>query len=173
MRDYLASLSERGRTVPASARRALTVCFDALGIEWPLNNLLVVSSTNVESSEDPKQDPSTEMETVRKVELMATNPDVSIYNRSLAAGILLMTCACARFSDVQKLRPFEINEDSAHGTLPTSRTEKQHGHHRPWVCPRRGITKHTEWAKPLVDMRQAFAKVNGRVMPYAPPKTWF
>ena len=41
IRDYLESLSERGRTVPSSTKHALAVWSEALGIERPLTHSLV------------------------------------------------------------------------------------------------------------------------------------
>ena len=48
--DYLESLDERGRTVPASAKHALTVWAEALGIDWPMTNPLVCSAAAIETN---------------------------------------------------------------------------------------------------------------------------
>ena len=57
------------------------------------------------------------LETVRLIEGIAANPEVAPSKRAFAAGVLLMTYASLRFSDSQSLLTFEVNEDSAHGTL--------------------------------------------------------
>ena len=41
LHDYLESLAERGRTVPATAKHALSVWAEALRIDWPLTHNLV------------------------------------------------------------------------------------------------------------------------------------
>ena len=81
-----------------------------------------------------------------------------------------MTYASRRFADTQRLRTPEANEDSVRGALADSKTQKQHGQHWPWACPLMGMTKIAEWANPLLEMRAAYAKVNGRDMPYTPPR---
>lgn len=82
---------------------------DALGIDCPLTNTLAVSAAHVDSAEDPKQAPSMDMDTVRKMGISATNPEVCHLKRSIAECILLMTYASLRFADVQRLRTFEVN----------------------------------------------------------------
>ena len=72
-----------------------------------------------------------------------------------------MTYDSLRFPDAQRLRSFEVNEDSAYGTLLTCKTKKQHGQFWPRACPKLGIAGTREWAKPLPDMRQAYRRVNG------------
>ena len=41
LRDYLESLAERSRTVPAAAKHASSVWSEALGVDWPLTHALV------------------------------------------------------------------------------------------------------------------------------------
>ena len=124
IRDYLESLAERGRTVPAAGNHALCVWADALGIYWPQTNPLVLSAAVVESNDEPKQAPAMELITVKAIERIALDPDVCVYKRAFAAGILLMTFASLRFADVQRLRSFDVNTDSVHGTLLSSKTKK-------------------------------------------------
>ena len=83
------------------------------------------------------------------------------YKRAFAAGILLMTYASIRFSDVQRVRTSECNSDSAHGALLESKTRKPHRMFWPWACPLAGITGCTDWVQPLVVMREAFRNQNG------------
>ena len=161
LRDYLESLAERGRTVPAAGKHALSAWADALGIDWPLTNALVTAASVVESNETPKQAPAMTLNTVRALEEMALDTLVSPYKRAFAAGILLMTFASLRFSDAQRLRSFGINEDSVYGPLLACKTKKQHGQFWPWACPRQGLTGSRDWVQPLIDMRAAFRKVNG------------
>ena len=159
--DYLESVAERGRTVPATVKHALTVWAEALGIDWPLTNPLVVSAAVVEATDAPRQAPAMSIATVRALEDIACNILVTPYKRAFAAGVLLVTYASLRFSDFRRIRPFEINEDSVHGTLITCKTKKVHGQFWPWACPREGITGSREWARPLVDMRLSYRKING------------
>ena len=63
IRDYLESLAERGRTVPATAKHALAVWAEALGIDWPLAHSLVGSAATVDSNESPKQAPAMSLST--------------------------------------------------------------------------------------------------------------
>ena len=175
LRDFLEFLRGRGRTVPSAAKHYLTVWADALGIDWPLTNPLVLSAATVESNEDPRQAPAMDVETVRKLEDTASNVESLIKKRAFAAGILLMTYAILRFADVQKIRVFGVNADSIHGTILTSKTKKQHGLHWPRACPRMGITKRTDWIQPLLELRNACQKVNGVPTSYTFPRldhTW-
>ena len=89
----------------------------------------------VDSDESPKQAPSMSLATLRAIEEIATNKSATPYKRAFAAGILLMTYASLRFSDVQRIRSFECNEDAVHGTLLICKTKKQHGQHWPWASP--------------------------------------
>ena len=57
IRDYLESLTERGRTVPSSAKHAIAVWAEALGIDWPPTHSLACSADTVDSDESPKQAP--------------------------------------------------------------------------------------------------------------------
>ena len=159
--DYLESLAERGRTVHAAAKHALTVWAEALGIDWPLTHTLVCSSAAVESNESPKQAPAMSLSTLRSMGETSTNILVTPYKRAFDAGILLMTYASLRFSDVQRIRTFGLNEDSVRGALLNCKTRKQRVQFRPWACPREGITGSREWAQPLIDMRLAFRRING------------
>ena len=170
IRDYIESLSERGRTAPAAGKHALTVWADAIGIDWPLTNPLVLSASVVETSEEPKQAPAMELSTVKAIDALSDNPEVSVYKRAFAAGLLLMAYASLRFADVQRLRTFEVNIDSAHGTLLSSKTKKQHGQHCPWACPRQGLTGSRDWVRPILDLRTAYRKVNGLDMSYTYPR---
>ena len=161
LRDYPESMQERGRISPAAARRALTVWSDALGVDWPLTNPLMISAATVESDDDPRQAPAMDIETIRNLEGPATNVAILIRKRAFAAGILLMNYDSLRFADVQRLRPIGANADSIHGTLLTSKVKKQHGQNLPRACPRMEITKRTDWAQPWLDLRTAYQKVNG------------
>ena len=75
------------------------------------------------------------LSTVRMIEELATNPLVTPYKRAFAAGILLMAFASLRFPDAQRLRTFEVNDDSVHGALISCETKKQHGQFWHWACP--------------------------------------
>ena len=58
-----------------------------------------------------------DLETVRKIEHLTTNTEANVYKRAFASGILLVTYASLRFSDVQRIRSCGANEDSVNGTL--------------------------------------------------------
>ena len=174
LRDFLEPLRGRGGAVPSASKHALTARDDALGIEWPLTNPLVLSAAIVESNEGPRQAPEMDVGTVRKLDDAASNVEILIAKRSFAAGIL-MTYASLRFADVRKIRSCKVNADSIHGALLTSMTKKQHDLHWPWAFPRMGITKRTDWAQPLLLFRNAYQKVNGVQMNYTSPRpdhTW-
>ena len=175
LRDYIESLAERGRTVPAAGKRALSIWADDLGVDWPLTNPLVVSAATVETNEAPKQAPSMDLETLKKIERLATNVEANGNKRAFAAGILLMTYAILRFSDVQRRRSLETNDDSVNGTLLRSKTKKPNGKNWPWACPRMGVTGECGWVHPILDLRTAYARVNGHQMTYTSPRldrTW-
>ena len=53
LRDFHESLAERGRAVPGAARHALAFWDEALGIDWPLANPLVLSDATVATNEAP------------------------------------------------------------------------------------------------------------------------
>ena len=161
LRDYLQSVAERGRTVPGDVKTSLNTRSEALGVPWPLDNPLVCAAAQVESSEIPKHAPPMKLDTVKKIELMALNVEVAPSKRAFAAGILLMTYTSLRFSDVQRLRILEVNEDSIRGTLLQSKTKKPHGLPRPWACPHTGVTGSAMWINPLIDFHDAHAKRNG------------
>ena len=55
--DYLESLTERGRAAPSAGKHAIDARPEALGIDWPLTNPLVLSAAIVESNEEPKHAP--------------------------------------------------------------------------------------------------------------------
>lgn len=161
---------ERGRTVPASGKHALTVWAEALGIEWPLSHRLITSAVTCETNEEVKQAPAMSLATVRKLEELSSNKEVCAYKRAFSAAILVMTYASLRFADAQKMRTFDSNDDSTHGTLLSSKTKKQHGLNWPWACPRKGIIGKSDWAQPLLGMRAAYRKVNCADMPYLFPR---
>ena len=169
LRDFLDPLRGRGRTAPSAAKHALTVSADAMGIDWPLTNPLVLSDATVESNEDPRLAPAMDVETVRKLEATASNFEILISKRPFSAGIPLMTYASLRFADVRKIRPFEVNADSIRGAHLTSKTMKQHGLHWQRACPRMGITRRTDWIQPLLELRNAYHQVNGVQMSYISP----
>ena len=104
LRDFLESLKGRGRTAPSDAKHPLTVLADALGIDWPLTNPLVLSAATVEINEGPRQDPAMDVETERKPDEAASNVEILISKRASAAGILLMAYASLRFAGVKKIR---------------------------------------------------------------------
>ena len=168
--DYLESVAERGRTAPSAGKHALAVWPEALGICRPLTNPLVLSAAIVDSNEEPKQAPSIELDTAKAIEHIALNEEVCVHKRAFAAGILLMTYASLRFADVQRLRPFGVNEDSIRGTLLSSKTKKSHGQNWPWACPLMGLTGATDWIQPIAQLRAAYRKVNGRDMSYTFPR---
>ena len=55
------------------------------------------------------------IETVELIDGIATNRDVAPSKRAYAAGILRMSYTSLRFSDAQRLRTCEVNEDSIIG----------------------------------------------------------
>ena len=115
--DYLESLAERGRTVPAAAKHALSVWAEALGIDWPLTHSMVCSAAIAESNETPKQDPAMTLSTLRAIEETAVGKLTAPFKRAFAAGFLLMTYSSLGFSGVQRIRMFEANGDSVRDTL--------------------------------------------------------
>ena len=161
LHDYLEQAASRGRTVPATIRHSLTNWAASLQLDWPLDHALISSASTTESNVAPKQAPAMAIETIRLLEGVATNAEVTPCKRQFAAGILLMSYASLRFSDAQRLETFEVNSDSIHGTLLTCKTRKQHGLDWPWACPLMGITGTAKWIQPIPDFRTAHERVNG------------
>ena len=102
------------------------------------------------------------LDTVEKLEEIALNVEVAPFKRAFSAGVLLMTFASLRFSDVQRLRSLEMDEDSVYGTLLQSKTKRPHGLPWPWACPLTGVTGSNKWEIPIFDFHRAHAK-NQRV----------
>ena len=170
LHDYLESSAERGRTVPGAVKTSLSTWSEALGIPWPLDNPLVCAAAQVESNEIPKHAPPMKLDTVKKLEEIALNVEVSPFKRAFDAGIILMTYTSLRFSDVQRLRSLEVDEDSVYGTLLQSKTKKPHGLPWPWACPRMGITGSAKWINPLLDFHDAHEKHNGTRPSFVSPR---
>ena len=168
--NYLEPLAERGRTVPAAGKHALIAWAEALGIDWPLTNPLVLSAAVVESNDEPKQAPAMELGTVKATERIALDTEVCVYKRAFDAGILLMTFASLRFADVQRIRSFDVNTDSVHGTLLSSKTKKPHGLNWPWACPIVGLAGSTQCVQPIIELRSAYRRVDGQDMCYTFPR---
>ena len=167
LRDYLESLDERGRTAPSSAKHALSVWADALGIYWPLSRALVCSDAIVESDENSKKAPEMSLSTLRAIEEMAASKLTSPHKRAFASGIRLVTYGILRFPDVRRIRPFGADEDSVRGTIRACKTTKQNGQFWPWAFPREGMTGTRDWVQPFLDMRQPYRKRNGDGPPFA------
>ena len=193
LRVYLLSVAERGRTAPGAAKTSLRTWSETLGAPRPLDNPLVCADAQVESNEVPKHAPPAKLDTVKKLEQMALNVEISPIKRAFDSGILLVTYASMRFSGVQRLRslevnedsahgaplqsetkrlrgpPWPLNEDSAHGAPLQSKTKRLHGPPRPCACPRMGISGPTEWIAPIVDFHNANEKQNGSMPSFVPP----
>ena len=169
LHDYSESVADRGRTVPGAVKTSLSTWSEALGVPWPLDNPLVCAAAQVESNEIPKHEPPTKLDTIKKLEALAVNVEVSPSKRAFAAGILLVTYTSLRFSDVQTLRTLSANGDSIRGTLLQSKTKKPHGLPWPWDCPRTGVTGPTNWIEPLLGFHKAYAKQNGSPPSFVPP----
>ena len=161
LRDYIESVADRGRTVPGAVKTSLSTWSEALGISWPLDNPLVCAAAHVESSDIPKHAPPMKLETVKKLEAIALDVTVTPFKRAFAAGALLMTFTSLRFSDAQRLRSPEKNDDSIFGTLPQSKTKRPHGLPWPWACPLTGASGSKDWVLPIFDFHQAHLKTNG------------
>ena len=80
-RGYLESVSDRGRTVPGDVKTSLITWSEAPGVPWPLATPLVCADAQVESSETPKHDPPMKLDTVKKLEAMALNVEISPFKR--------------------------------------------------------------------------------------------
>ena len=154
-RGYLESLTERGRAPPSEGKHARTVRPESLGTDWPLTNPAALSAAIVESNEEPKQAPFIALETAKAIEHISTNAEVCVRKPAISDGFLLMTYSSLRFADVQRLRPFEVNEDSIRGTLLSSKTNEPHGRNWPWAFPLMGITGATDWIQPILNLRAA------------------
>ena len=121
LRDFFESLHVRGQTVPRTARSALSVFKDALGVRWPLEHPLIASAVDVDDPTPPKQAPSFPLELVLAFDTIASGPLVVSGKRLFASAILLMTLTSLRFADVQRLKTLEPNESSVFGTLLSHR----------------------------------------------------
>ena len=163
IRDYLESLAGRGRTAPASSRASLSVWDD---IGWPIANALICPAESIAPNGRTRKAPPMKHSTLRTTEQIDTNPKISAFKRSVAAWDLLMTYASLRFSDVQRLRTFEVNGDSIRGTLLSSEARRHRGLFWPWACRRDGIAGSKQRAHPILDTHTAYEKQNGRPMPF-------
>ena len=161
LRGYLESVADRGRSVPGAVKTSLIAWYAALGAPWPIDNPLVCADAQVESNQVPKHDPPMKLDTIEKPDALAVNVEITPFKRVCAPGIQLITYTSLRFSDVQRLRILEVNDDSIRGTLLQSKTKKPHGIPWPWACPRMGASGSTEWATPLIELRVAQEKLNG------------
>ena len=111
------------------------------------------------------------IESIKRLEFLATNKEVSPPTRAIAAGVLLMSYDSLRFSDVQRIRPFEANSDSIQAPTPfNAKKKKPIGLDWPWACPRMGMTGAADWARPLLDFRAAHAKTNGSDLSFTFPR---
>ena len=119
------------------------------------------SAAVVESNQNPGQAPSVGLKSLQSFVDVATSKLGAPYKRSFASGILLAPYAFLGFSDAQRIRTFETNKDAVNGTPLSCKTKKQHGQCWPRACPREGITGSRECAQPLLDMRDAYRKING------------
>ena len=161
LRDFMERAASRGRTVPPRIRHSLVCWAAALEIHWPLDHALICSAVSVESTTSAKHSPAMPIETAKLFGGVSTNKEVTPPKRAFAAGILLLSYAIQRISDVQRLGTFEVNSDSVHGTLLQCKTKEPHGLDWPWACPRTGMTGTLDWALPLIEFRTAYAKTNG------------
>ena len=92
LRDYPESLAERGRTAPNAAKHALTVCAEAIGIDWPLSNGWIAAAATADSNDAPEKAPEMSIETVRALGRFAANKGIphletGICGRNLSDGI--------------------------------------------------------------------------------------
>ena len=169
MRDYIESAAGRGRAAPGAVKTSLSTWAESLGINWPLANPIVCAAAHVDSDETPKHAPPMKLDTVKKSDELALNVEAAPPRRAFAAGVLSMAFTSLRFSDAQRLRSFEMNDDSAYGTLPQSKTKRPHGLPWPRAFPLAGVAGSNKWALPIFDFRRAHAKTNGPIPSFAPP----
>ena len=137
---------------------------------WPLDNPLVCAAAQVESNEAPKHAPPTKLDTIKKLEGMAVNVEISPIKRARASGLLLMTYTRLMFSDVQRLRCLGGNKGSIYGALLQSKTRRPHGLPRHWACPRMGASGSTEWAARILDFHNAREKLNWSKPSFVSPR---
>ena len=160
LHDYLESVADRGCTVPGAVKTSLITWSEALGAPRPLVDPLFRAVAQVESSEIQKHAPPMKLDTIRKLESMALSVEIDPFRRAFASGILLMTYASLRFSDVQRRRIIEVGEDSVRGTLLRSKTKESHGTPWPWAIPLMGVSGSTEWAHRLIEFHVVREKQN-------------
>ena len=79
---------------------SLSTRSDALGVSLPLGNPTLAIVTASGSDEPPRQAPSTELETTKKLELISGDTEVSAPKRLFAATIVRMTYTRLRLPDV-------------------------------------------------------------------------
>ena len=124
LRDYIESAAGRGLEVPGAVKTSISARPEALGINLPLDNPIFCSAAHVDSNEAPKHAPQMKLDNVKKLEELTLNVEVAPFKRAFAEGVLLVTFTSLRFSDVQRLRSLEMNDDSVYGTLPQSKTRR-------------------------------------------------
>ena len=173
LHDYFESLHARGQSVPRTARSALSVFRDALGINWPLDHPLVASVIVVDDPNPPKQAPSFTLDLLRRFDSIACDQMVTSGKRLFASAIILMTLTSLRFADVQRLKSLVSDKSSIHGTLLTSKTKRPHGLDWPFACPKIGFCGNEDWFLPILQFRTAHEKVNGAPPSFLIPKLSF
>ena len=72
--DCFRSLRSRGKSVPRTARSALSVLKDTLGLNWPIDRPLVTSAITADGPILPKQSPSCPSELLKKFDDVARDP---------------------------------------------------------------------------------------------------
>ena len=157
LRDYIESTAGRGRTVSGAVKTSLIARTEVLGVGWPLENPIDCTNAHVDPNEVPKGTPPTKLDTIKKLEDLALNVDATPFERAFADGALLMTVTSLRFSDAQRLRSLEMEDDAAYGTLLQPNTKRPHGLPWPWTCPLMGVIGSNQWALPIFELHRGHA----------------
>ena len=109
------------------------------------------------------------LDTIKKLEELALNVEVTPSKRAFADGALLMTFTSLRFSDAQRLRSLEMNDDSVYGTLFQSKKKRPHGLPWHWERPLMGVTGSNQWVLPIFELHRAHAMTNGSIPSFVSP----
>ena len=99
LRDYIESLSERGRTVQGAVRHFTNLWSEALGIGGPLQNPLVLSEAAPSTNEAPEHAPSMPLSAVKLIGQGALNIEVTPHRRAFSS----MYYECPMSSSVSRM----------------------------------------------------------------------
>ena len=126
----------------------------------PLGDPTLVTATSSDSPDAPNRRPM-EADTIRRLEELASDMDVTPLKRLFCATSALMTYARIMSSDEHRIKDFDANADPARVTLTVDKARMQKGLQRPRAGPIDGITGSSDRIQLVFDYRATYIKKNG------------